>query len=619
MANRDNMKNVIGLEQHETAVDLHGLMQVLSKNLYSTPIVALRELVQNAHDAIVRRRIEQEIVTTQGVIRVVADPVRKTIKIIDTGSGLTVQEIHDFLATVGIGYTRHLRQQDDDSGLIGMFGLGFLSAFVLSHQVTVHTCSWKTPNEAWLYRSANGETYRVEKAQSHEIGTTVTLSLKAEFDYLANNKLLEDVLGRYCILMREPLFIDQSQTAVNHLVPPWHRDGERAISLHPSLKQKQDIEFACRFERAFTPLCTLKITPLGKSDVVGMLWIQDGASYGTSDNRNLSLFLRGMLLDDQASDLLPPWAGFVGGVIESSALMPTASREDLQRDDVYHATQIALTESLISGLADIARNQPAIWRRILSRHNEALLGAAICDERLFDLLKDELLIPTSKGNISAKNLRHQNSLMIMLSEEGGFEDMLFRLMGRPVALGYRYAVLPFLRRWSINYSARLIEVGTSAGNQAIFAPHDVCEQEKQWWSNNLADEEECITSRFEPASLPFVVVVNQDAELKQRLEADDADRRMSTAALMLARQFTQQIEHQSLRQLYINFNNPAIKALSQHYKDIDKRNDAIQLLKSLKVILALQVQRPGEYNFTAALETFNRIISDIVINKEGMQ
>ena len=599
---------IVAIEQHDTAVNLHGLMQVLSKHLYSTPIVALRELVQNAHDAIVRRRLEDVTSAFTPEIRVTGNPQNKTITISDSGAGLTKQEIHEFLATVGIGYTRQLRQEDDDTGLIGMFGLGFLSSFVLARQVTVHTTSWKTPQEGWVYRSDNGETYRIESAFPREPGFTVTLSLKDEFSYLADNPLLETLLGRYCVLMREPLFVGQSETAVNHLSPPWRRDHDSPVVLHPGLRQKQNIEFASRFERTFTPICTIDITPSGKSDVVGILWIKDGATYGTSDNRNLSLFLRGMLLDDQAHDLLPLWAGFVGGVVESNILTPTANREDLQRDDAYFATQHALAEGLIKGLGELAKNQPAIWRRVLLRHNEALLGAAICDERLFDLLKDDLLIPTSKGEIPVSHLRQQNTLLVMPGEESSFEEMLFRLSGRPVALGHRYAVIPFLRRWATLYSARLIEIGTSGGNQSLFSCHEISRQEEQWWREQLADDEECVISRFEPAVLPFVVVPNREVELKQRLEQDDADRRMSTAALMLARQFTQRISEQSDKQLYINFNNPAIKALSASWQNGKHTDVACQLLKSLKVILSFQLQRSGPNDFHQALDNINQII-----------
>lgn len=91
-------------------VDLNGLMSVLSKHLYSTPVVALRELAQNAHDSILRRRLEQPDWQGESRVEVHADAAQGIVRIVDTGAGLTQQEIHDYLATVGVGYTRGLRQ-----------------------------------------------------------------------------------------------------------------------------------------------------------------------------------------------------------------------------------------------------------------------------------------------------------------------------------------------------------------------------------------------------------------------------------------------------------------------------------------------------------------------------
>ncbi|MBZ4270742.1 hypothetical protein LAM69_22945, partial [Mycobacterium tuberculosis] len=85
-----------------------------------------------------------------------------------------------------------------------------------------------------------------------------------------------------------------------------------------------------RFERRFEPLCTIAVEPTADSDLKGLLWVHDARTYGTSDNRNLTVVVRGMMLDDDARELLPGWAGFIGGVVESTRLTPTASREDLQ-------------------------------------------------------------------------------------------------------------------------------------------------------------------------------------------------------------------------------------------------------------------------------------------------
>ncbi|WP_180491680.1 ATP-binding protein [Escherichia fergusonii] len=599
---------------YSTEVNLNGLIEVLSKHLYSTPVVAVRELVQNGHDAIVRRRIEQPDAPKDNQIRVVADVAKSTITISDTGAGLTESEIHGFLATVGVGYTRMLRQQDDNTGLIGMFGLGFLSAFVLAKEVTVLTTSWQTPDQSWKYHSTDGQKYTVTPHQSSETGTQVILTLKEEYSHLASNNLLNRVLSRYCILLHEPVYFGDASEPVNKLQPPWREVAPEGVTIHRALVQRKNLAFAAQFESSFEPICTIPVVPAGMSDAVGILWIQDGATYGTSDNRNLSLFLRGMLLDDEARELLPPWAGFIGGVIESSKLTPTASREDLQRDETWVAVQEALKETLISGLSDLAQNQPEIWRRVLMRHNEALLGAALCDDRLFDLLKDRLQVPTSKGALLAKDLRVNNSIHILLSRDGGFEEMLFHILQRPVARGDRYAVVPFLRRWALLYHCRIIEVGTQTGNEQLFSLAELPEEQVAYLEEHLCDGEQLIISRFEPAVLPLVVTPDREAELKQILEQDDADKRISTAALMLARQFTSQIQKTKTSSLYINLNNPCIMQLVTALQHQQQPAAALRLLKSLKVILCSSGNKEQQWDLHQALEDFTQVIP-VLINQ----
>lgn len=602
---------------YSTEVNLNGLIEVLSKHLYSTPVVAVRELVQNGHDAIVRRRLEQPDAPKDNAIRVVADVAKSTITITDTGAGLTESEIHGFLATVGVGYTRMLRQQDDNTGLIGMFGLGFLSAFVLAKEVTVLTTSWQTPDQSWKYHSTDGQKYTVTPYESSETGTQVILTLKEEYSHLASNNLLNRVLSRYCILLHEPVYVGEAGDAgepVNKLQPPWREVAPEGVTMHRALVQRKNLAFAAQFESSFEPICTIPVVPAGMSDAVGILWIQDGATYGTSDNRNLSLFLRGMLLDDEARELLPPWAGFIGGVIESSKLTPTASREDLQRDETWVAVQEALKEALISGLSDLAQNQPEIWRRVLMRHNEALLGAALCDDRLFDLLKDRLQVPTSKGALLAKDLRVNNSIHILLSRDGGFEEMLFHILQRPVARGDRYAVVPFLRRWALLYHCRIVEVGTQTGNEQLFSLAELPEEQVAYLEEHLCDGEQLIISRFEPAVLPLVVTPDREAELKQILEQDDADKRISTAALMLARQFTSQIQKTKTSSLYINLNNPCIMQLVTALQHQQQPAAALRLLKSLKVILCSSGNKEQQWDLHQALEDFTQVIP-VLINQ----
>jgi molecular chaperone HtpG len=613
-------------------VDMSGLMTVLGQHLYSTPMVALRELVQNAHDSTVRRRIEDPSASQADThIRVEGDLSKNIVRVTDCGAGMTEYEVHTYLATVGTGYTRKLRTETQSDELIGMFGLGFLSAFVLATRVTVTTTSWQDPEQGWRYQSSNGEKYTLVPVPPGPIGTVVELELRSAHVNLAGNGMIKRVLQRYCALLNVPVFVGDSTEALNGDPPPWRHTHGKVVE-HAIQARRTALAFAARFENRFEPICTLAVkasdthnsssmaislvktaNTQSASDLIGMLWVQDGASYGTSDNRNLSVFVRGMLLDDDARDLLPAWAGFIGGVIESKQLTPTASREDLQRDDAYSAAQAALTDALITGLADVAKNQPQAWRRVITRHNEALLGAALCDPRLFELLADAVTIPTSQGDMSARALRHNGLLHINLNSAGGFEDMLFRALKVPVARGDRYAVLPFLREWAQSHGGTLVELGTEQGNKKIFTSADLPADELAWLSTHLSDGERVTPAYFEPAELPLVVVHDREAELKRRLESDESDKRISVAALSLARNFAASIDGSALSRLFINLNNPAMQALlsacrNQH----PQAQEAACVLHAIKVLLASGTEQGVEIDLNGALNRLGSVVQRLV-------
>lgn len=569
---------------HTTNVNLGGLLGVLSQHLYSTPVVAVRELIQNAHDAISRRRIEAG---WHDAGRIHVSGEGNVLRVSDNGSGLTEPEIHAVLATIGIGYTRQLRQQNASDQLIGLFGLGFLSAFVVARKVSVITCSHQTPSETWRYQSLDGEQYWVSPMPSRGgIGTTVELELREDYDFLADMAELNRVVGFYCALLREPVYIGDKH--INAMLPPW-RVPIGAVALHPVQARKRDIAFASQFERQFEPLCTLPVHASADSDVQGMLWVQDGSFYGGNDNRKLSVYVRGMLLDDNASDLLPRWAGFISGVIESSCLTPTASREDLQRDAGYHQARAAIEQALVDGLVAVAAEQPEAWQRVLTRHGQELLGAALCDDRLFDLLAESVPVPTSHGDMTARGLEHNGVIHVSMGG-GGFEDMLARALGTPVAQGDRYAVLSFLRRWVERRGGRLVELGTERGDDQLFQAVPLSPAEAEWLQAQLGTPgENIVAARFKPEAMPLVLVPDRDAELKQRLETDRENRRISLSALRLARNFAATLDSGPVARLYLNLDNPAIHTLLVRFRQAPNQagqlDPALSLLRAFKVVL----------------------------------
>ncbi len=589
-------------ERYDTSVALEGLLQVLGEHLYSTPRVALRELVQNAHDSVTRRSIESAE-AFQPRIEVNSDDRSGVITITDNGAGLTVEEIHEFLATIGAGYTRQLRSSSSDVSLIGQFGLGFLSAFVIAREVRVDTTSFREPGERSRYVSQGGLTYSVEPVGPGPVGTTVTLVLKDQYRTLLDAEVLADTLRRYCTLLHHPIFLSGAAAAINATPPPW-----RGAFSTSEDRAAAELAFADRFDPAFGPLCTVPVVPSGNSDVAGLLWVQDGGTYGSSDNRTMSVFVRGMLLDDEAVDLLPRWAGFVGGVVESTALTPTASREDVQRTAVYDAAQAAIAEALIDGLAKVARSRPEVWRRIMRRHSEAMLGAALVDDRLFEVIAPDVQIPTTAGDLTPSALVRDGRVCVSMEATPGFEEMVFTAISTPVARGFRYGVLPFLRRWCLANGHSLVEVGTADGDRDLFRSTDLDPAASRWLQSSLADDgEEVVPARFVPAALPLVRVVDRDVELRDRLYADDADARISSAALSLARLYADRFEGAPAARVYVNLDNPAVAAVvAARLMDNPRADEGLMVLRALKHVLG------GTGDLAQSLGVLNAVVERLV-------
>ena len=578
-------------------------MTVLGEHLYSTPIVAIRELVQNAHDSCVRRRIEENAEFAARIV-VRGDSRNGILSVEDTGAGLTHDEIVQYLATVGAGYTRKLRETTKSDDLIGLFGLGFLSAFVVSDRISVLTTSYQEPDRGWHYQSKNGERYTLEPAPKRIVGSVVELHLKEKFHSLADPEVLRTLLARYCALLPIAVFAGDDSAAVNAEPPPW-----RQTEQHPVRARKARLEFAARFERRFSPICTFDVTD---PELRGLLWVQDGATFGTSDNRNLSVFVRGMLLDDDARELLPPWAGFVGGVLESQRLTPTASREDLQRDENWTHASRALSDALIKGLESIAKREPESWRRVLLRHNEALLGAAVCDDRLFELLADELTVPTSEGDLAVRTIlrRSEQKAYVSLSTRGGFEEMLFRALKVPIAVGTRYAVLPFVERYLERRGGALVQLGTHAGNQQVFREATIDEPTRALLERSLARPgQRLVAARFAPKELPLVLVPDREVELKKRLESDEADKRISTAALGLARLYTKKVDDSVVADLYVNLDSPAITALIAAG---DAGETGAKLLRALAALMSGGGENAASVDLAATLSEYTAAVCSLL-------
>lgn len=566
----------------KTSVDLDGLLEILGKNLYSSPHVALRELIQNASDACERRKIENSE-TRKYRIDVECDPASVVLKISDNGSGLTRDELSDYLATIGSGYSREIRNRTQTRDVIGYFGLGFLSAYVVAKKVEVVTRSYQSPDRAWKFTSAKGKTYSVSSATREYIGTTVTLYLEDEFKELSFPETVGALLRKYCCLLQTPIHLDSADKPENSMEAPWEIEPHA-----PAIrKRKRALEFANLFEGAFEPITTFSIPEDNELGLKGLVWVQGGSSYASSDNRNVSVFNRNMFITDEDKELIPRWAGFFGAVLESKMFEPTASRESLQRNEYYQDVQSYLREFLATSLRGLVLQEPEAWRRVLSRHNQALLGAAVSDDRLFETAHKALKVPTTDGELTLPVLlsKSNQTIYIKASSEVGHEEILFRAKGIPLVKGYLFGASGFCEKHHVFFGTRIERLGSDASRINFFptVPLEDAKNGAELRRLFETDNYEVQLTRFDPSHIPLLVIENSDVVLKKEINSDQADRRISSAALSLARIETAKTESEKDRTIFINTSNDLIEELlnSDELNKQQIRNLLVSLMEFL--------------------------------------
>ncbi|MFJ1751765.1 HSP90 family protein [Kitasatospora sp. NPDC088134] len=386
---------------HTFQVDLRGLVDLLSHHLYSSPRVYLRELLQNAVDALTaRRQLDPDapaaITVTTGEVFSVAD----------TGVGLTEADVHTFLATIGRSSKRTAdgaldagQLADARSEFIGQFGIGLLACFVVADEITVTTRSARTPDAPvveWRGRSDGRYTITTLPADARpEPGTTVTLTPRPDAAEWTSPRRVLELARHYGSLLRHPVTVVDAAghgTRINRTPAPW---AERYAT--PAAR-REALTAHCRDTFDFTPLDTIDLDlPLvGLSGVAHVL----PDAVPPSRRAGHRVHLKGMLLSDQADELLPEWAFFVRCVVDAERLRPTASREALYADETLAAVRDALGLRIRDWLTGLSASDPALLHRFLSVHHLAVKSLARHDDQLLRMLLPWLPFETTDGDVT---------------------------------------------------------------------------------------------------------------------------------------------------------------------------------------------------------------------------
>ncbi|MCH7232932.1 HSP90 family protein, partial [Glycomyces sp. L485] len=365
---------------HTFQVDLRGLVDLLSHHLYSSPKVYVRELLQNAVDAVTARRAFEP--DSPGDVRIVTDGQRLTIT--DPGVGLTVAEVHKLLATIGGSSKRDEEIEGARRDFLGQFGIGLLACFTVASVITVTSRSARETGAAAVRWSARDDgSYTVTElppTDKPEPGTVVELYARPGEDWLSPHKVVE-LAREYGSLL--PVDITVSGGAeparITDTPPLWEREWPSPTARRLALNTY------CEDVLGFSPLDVIDLdVPL--AGIKGAAFVLPHATSPSARPAH-RVHLKRMLLTDTADNLVPEWAFFVRCVVDTDALRPTASRESLYDDEALAVARDAVGAQIRDWLARLASTDPArleaflavheLGVKALARHDSDLLGAML--------------------------------------------------------------------------------------------------------------------------------------------------------------------------------------------------------------------------------------------------
>ena len=371
-------------EQHSFQAEIQQLLSIVIHSLYTDREVFVRELVSNAADACEKLRFLQASGQSSTgdsgpSIAITANEAESTLTIADTGIGMNRDELVQNLGTIAHSGTKAFlkalaEQQKPDTRLIGQFGVGFYSAFMVAKQVTVVTRSQVPGSEGWKWTSEGGNGYTLESAPDAAPGTQITLSLKDEAKEFAQAGNLERIVKRYSNFVAFPLELDGKR--VNTVQAIWARSKNEV----KEEEYKEFYEYLAHDNEA--PKYRLHFTADAPIAIQALLFVPSRSLEMPGMVRQESevhLYCRKVLIESKPKGLLPEWLRFVRGVVDSEDLPLNVSRERMQDSDLMRKLSKALTNRFLKHLAEEADKDAAAYDGFYSEYHRFIKEGVLSD------------------------------------------------------------------------------------------------------------------------------------------------------------------------------------------------------------------------------------------------
>ena len=379
------------------SIHAQNIMPIIKKWLYSDKDIFIRELVANGCDAVAKRKIADPDAEVEYRVTVEADEDKGELRFIDNGVGMTAEEVDKYINQVAFsGAEEFLKQYGDEKnpkgGIIGHFGLGFYSAFMVADKVTIDTLSYKEDASPVRWESSDGMQYEISEGERELPGTVITLHLNEDEHDFLQERTVREVLEKYCAFMATPIYLNKDEQPINDTHPLWLKNPSECT-------EEEYKEFYTKvFHEYEAPLFWVHLNVDYPFNLKGILYFPKlRTDFGGVNEGQIKMFSGQVFVADNIKEVIPEFLTLLKGVIDCPDLPLNVSRSFLQNDGYVKKLSAYITRKVADKLTGMFNTERETYQKYWDDINPFIKYGCMKDESFYDRMKDTLLYKLTDG------------------------------------------------------------------------------------------------------------------------------------------------------------------------------------------------------------------------------
>ena len=380
-------------EKGALSIHTENIFPIIKKWLYSQHDIFLRELISNAVDAINKRKYaDPSFDESKMKITVKLDEKKKTLQIIDTGIGMTAEEIRKYINQIAFSGAEEFvnRFKDVQTNIIGHFGLGFYSSFMVAKKVSIDSLSWEEGAQAAYWECDGSTEYSMKEGKQKEVGTTITLYFNEESEDYAKEAKIKEILERYCNFMSWPIMFKDEKVNVQEAL--WNRKP-KDVTPEEYIKFYSDI-----FHDYKEPVFWIHLNVDFPFNLKGILYFPKFRNDPDYFKGEVKLFCNNVFVADNLEDLIPDFLLLLKGGIDIPDIPLNVSRSFLQNDKQVQKISKYIVKKVADHFADTFKNDRKKYEEYWEDIQAFVKYGLLKEEDFFEALKDMIIFKTASGD-----------------------------------------------------------------------------------------------------------------------------------------------------------------------------------------------------------------------------